>query len=1585
MPLQLPVLSFILMLFGVVGLHAATYYVAPGLNKDNDTNNINTGTINAPFALPQTALNKAVPGDTVLLRGGNYIYSDGSVPMVFSTVHRGSDTAWLTVKNYPGETPVIQVTKAGAVWNAIELHNAAYVEISGLTLLGWNDDPTMLLADAATNGESTNSPVPTYNGNGISCDGRDQTDSNGIIVLTRTSANRPHHIRIIGNTVSKFPGGGISFIQSDYIQIENNTVEDNSWYTRFATSGISIWQAWNYPDAATADTTNYRINVIGNRCFGNKTLVDWTAYGRPSDGNGIIIDDSQNTQNGSTRGVYNGRILVASNLVVNNGGSGIHSYRGDNVDIVHNTAYYNGQVMLDYGEIFASESVNVRIYNNICYARPDRPINNQSNSNTNVDYRSNIYFGGYANAAFYTANNTTADPLFLNADIDLSTADFGVSSTSPAIDVALTNYNGPLTWVATLNSDITGGPRTRNFVPDIGAYERSGRPIPATGLVVTGLSEAILAGDTTAAAVNDTSFPSTEVNLPTGNAPVHTFTLLNRDSSSITLSSLSLAGSSAFTLVNAPVLPLVLAPSASVTLKVRFLPTAAGIQSGTISLVHSSPNTTSPFTFALSGTATQIPAAGFSASSLSATLPVTTSSTHNGFILTNRGSASLTWNAALPKVYTVADSLSPTGPSYAWVDISSTGQAINFGTNIFDNAFSSALSLGFAFPYFGTGYTQLCIDINGHVSFDLSKAGNTNRRYRVPSTLASMLATNNGLIPKSIAVFFDDLLLISGTSSVRYQQTDSNTFVVSWINVTFNADSGKAANLQRKLNFQVILKRDGTITAQYQGVTNTDGNYLIGIVNSLPTTGVNDSKQYVQYAYTANAVNSGLAVRFTPPPRAFDGTTNFAPGGSTNSWANFTGSTSGTLAPGASQTIPLAFNSTGLVSGLNYATSLTLTTNDTANSTLYIPVSLSVGGTSNLSPSVSLTQPSRNLTVQGAGSHITLTASASDPDGSITQVEFYSGTTLLATDTTSPYTYTWNSSTAGTHTITAKITDNRSVTVTSQGYIVTVVNLPPVISIAAPAADAVLPSGVPLTVTAAAADGDAGTLTKVEFYLNDVLTGTDFTAPFTLPWTPSTYGPVTIKAKAFDNSGASTTSATVNVTVVSPENPSVGLIAYWRLDETTGLNAPDQSGNARPLTLANSTNLTWSSSGRFRNALAVDGNTAAKASFDHPIFNAFSISAWVLGDVSSIASPRIIALPGNNGTGSNGYEVFFRRNTTNSVVDAQFTGGLGFSDGTGRFWWTIGLQTGVWYHIVVTFDGSSTSAPVYYINNTLYTTFGTGTAIGVPGVIASTSTIKGLIGNRVDTTRPYAGRIDQVRLYNRVLTASEVNTLYLDDGGPGAPANLSAAPATAGLLITWNPVTSTNGIVTYQLARSLSASGPFASGPFATLATNLGATSFTDTTTAPGTTYFYTLTATASGDTGPVSTTTSATTWTALQAWRNANLGSATATGNAADLADPDGDGIPNLLEYALGLSPSTTNPTGLPTSTLDPTGKLTLTFLRARSDVTYTVQGSSDLATWTDLATNPGTVSQTVAVAVTDKPPVGATKRFLRLRVTSP
>lgn len=103
--------------------------------------------------------------------------------------------------------------------------------------------------------------------------------------------------------------------------------------------------------------------------------------------------------------------------------------------------------------------------------------------------------------------------------------------------------------------------------------------------------------------------------------------------------------------------------------------------------------------------------------------------------------------------------------------------------------------------------------------------------------------------------------------------------------------------------------------------------------------------------------------------------------------------------------------------------------------------------------------------------------------------------------------------------------------------------------------------------------------------------------------------------------------------------------------------------------------------------------------------------------------------------------------------------------------------------------------------------------------------------------------------------------------------------------------------------------------------------------------------------------------------------------------ADPDGDGVCNLLEYALGGNPSSAASAPVPNAQYIQSN-LQLSFIRARADLNYVIQGSSDLSNWTDLATNPGAVNFFVPVTFTDTVNLDSAsplRRFLRLKVIAP
>jgi hypothetical protein len=67
-----------------------------------------------------------------------------------------------------------------------------------------------------------------------------------------------------------------------------------------------------------------------------------------------------------------------------------------------------------------------------------------------------------------------------------------------------------------------------------------------------------------------------------------------------------------------------------------------------------------------------------------------------------------------------------------------------------------------------------------------------------------------------------------------------------------------------------------------------------------------------------------------------------------------------------------------------------------------------------------------------------MTANATDPENQLASVEFFNGTTLLGTDTTAPYSFTWSSVPAGTYSLTAKAHDTCGLHTTSAAVTITV-------------------------------------------------------------------------------------------------------------------------------------------------------------------------------------------------------------------------------------------------------------------------------------------------------------------------------------------------------------------------------------------------------------------------------------------------------------------------------------------------------------------------------------------------------------------
>ena len=191
----------------------------------------------------------------------------------------------------------------------------------------------------------------------------------------------------------------------------------------------------------------------------------------------------------------------------------------------------------------------------------------------------------------------------------------------------------------------------------------------------------------------------------------------------------------------------------------------------------------------------------------------------------------------------------------------------------------------------------------------------------------------------------------------------------------------------------------------------------------------------------------------------------------------------------------------------------------------------------NASPAVALTSPANGSTFR-AGDLLNLEATASDTDGTVQRVEFFSGATKLGEDLVAPFSWPW-SVPVGTHVLTAAAVDNFGARTVSAAITITATtNAPPTVALIAPANGESIPLPNPVNLAATAGDMD-GTVAKVEFWQGSTKIGEDLAAPFNFPWSapPGTYS---LTAVAQDNNNARTTSAAVAVTVTN-RAPEVSL------------------------------------------------------------------------------------------------------------------------------------------------------------------------------------------------------------------------------------------------------------------------------------------------------------------------------------------------------------------------------------------------------------------------------------------------------------
>jgi len=211
------------------------------------------------------------------------------------------------------------------------------------------------------------------------------------------------------------------------------------------------------------------------------------------------------------------------------------------------------------------------------------------------------------------------------------------------------------------------------------------------------------------------------------------------------------------------------------------------------------------------------------------------------------------------------------------------------------------------------------------------------------------------------------------------------------------------------------------------------------------------------------------------------------------------------------------------------------------------------------------------------------------------------------------------------------------------------------------------------------------------------------------------------------------------------------LVAYWRFDETSGTTASDSSGNGHDGTIMGDPQ--WVP-GKLGGALEFDGSgdyVDCGSSPDFEIAVNITIACWIKVDVFDKTWQAIIT------TSDSSWRVH-RSSSSNNI--AWGSSGLSPTDLTG----TTDVSTGDWFHIAAVYNGAQ---KLLYINGNLDASSdstGNITASSVPVYIGENSGATG---------RFWAGLIDDVRIYKRALTDTEI--LGVMSGG-GAEYPLASGP-----------------------------------------------------------------------------------------------------------------------------------------------------------------------------------------------------------------
>ena len=248
---------------------------------------------------------------------------------------------------------------------------------------------------------------------------------------------------------------------------------------------------------------------------------------------------------------------------------------------------------------------------------------------------------------------------------------------------------------------------------------------------------------------------------------------------------------------------------------------------------------------------------------------------------------------------------------------------------------------------------------------------------------------------------------------------------------------------------------------------------------------------------------------------------------------------------------------------------------------------------------------------------------------------------------------------------------------------------------------------------------------------------------------------------------AGTSTLTLGVDAFANLPSDENLVGYWAFDDGSGSVAVDGSGNGNDGTLVNMEEADWVD-GVSGKCLSFDGSNEYVSIPNVILTNIWTLSMWF--NIDTIDSYDMLY----SGTDNTDIQLFFHATSKHLTTSVENT-----ERDTG---WDVSAHYGEWHHVVWTHNNSNNT--IVYIDGEV--------VLNTTDATYTKSDDNVCIGATLAGSFTIDGKIDEVRIYNRALTPSEVKALFLYPAGNKAT-KISGSQITTGKIQSTNWVDGTSG------------------------------------------------------------------------------------------------------------------------------------------------------------------------------------------------